>query len=56
MKLRVKIVPDDTPDAEGCWITWRVRWEPGVRFYGICRTAPKGFHAVAFRKPYRRKK
>lgn len=56
MKLRVKIVPDDEPNADAKWITWRVSWKPGMRFFGITATAPKGYHAVAYRRPYRRKK
>lgn len=61
-RYRVKIVPQDEPNAPGRWITWKLPEHVARRLFSA-RTpgalnvdyAPKGFVIVAHRRPYRRK-
>lgn len=54
MSLRVKIVPDDQPNSDGCWIVVEVdlprQWAWSFAERLVTPSVPAGYHVVAMEK------
>lgn len=54
MKLRLKIVPDAEPNADGTWITRSIPWRVMMTVRAWDWPSLPGYHVVSYRKPHRK--